>query len=750
MAVMAGLSPGAVFAGYRIDALVGRGGMGVIFRATESRPQRTVALKVVAPEWAADADFRVRFLRESQIAASIEHPHVVPVSRVGEEGGMLFIAMRFIQGRDLAALIAEEGRLDPLRAARVVDQIADALDTAHEQGLVHRDVKPANVLVEHRRRGEHVYLTDFGLTKSLTTNGRLTGTGMVVGTTDYMAPEQFEGGRLDARADVYSLGCMLFELLTGRVPFVREGQAARMYAHLTAPPPTVSDLVPGVSPKFDQIIGRALAKSPDDRYPSAGDLGSAALAAAEGRSVSRPERRVAVGQAAPTEVPGPTAAAPKSIEVPPTGPRHVPVARAPESPTAEPDPIVAEAAASTRGAIAAGGVSAAPTVTPRERSAKRATWPRPVRETPPAGLEGRRLMPAAAAVAIAAAVAVIAVVVLAGGSAATARTARGGPLTVSYRSPWHAASGSVPIAFAFSRGVGTRAPGAGPVSLSSAGVTLTAGTLVRSAVVPGGPPPQIVGRDGHPSGAGAALVAGNPGRRYAWTLTGGHRLVAFVLPTASADLAIVCEAPSSADAALRSCSAMATSARVSGAQLLAPGFDQPLASALRADLSPVASARTRLGGLTGDPFSKRAPQAEHLALVEAGASSSIAKVATPPRYRPLTAALISALRREAAAFTSLASAARRSDRQAYETSTGTAMAAARSLASAADALRAAQLPIPVLGVLKLAGLPPVATNAGSAGSPPTYTGSRDSTPTGGSPSGASTSTGTGGTPGSVG
>jgi len=293
-----GLSRGVEFAGYVIGDVIGRGGMGVIYRASELHPQRPVALKVVAPELAADVDFRARFLREAQIAASIEQPHVVPVLRVGEEDGLLFIAMRLIPGRDLAAVIADDGRLEPERAARIVDQIADALDTAHEQGLVHRDVKPANALVESRRRGEHAYLTDFGLTKSMMLSGGLTSTGVVVGTTNYMPPEQWEGGRLDARVDVYSLGCVLFETLTGRVPYEREGHAARMYAHLTEPPPKVSSLVPAAA-RFDDIILRALAKDPGDRYQSAGNLGYAAVAAAESRPVTRPERSIAIGDAAP-------------------------------------------------------------------------------------------------------------------------------------------------------------------------------------------------------------------------------------------------------------------------------------------------------------------------------------------------------------------------------------------------------------------------------------------------------------------
>ncbi len=262
---------GALFAGYRLEGVVGRGGMGVVYRASEPRPARTVALKVVAPEIAEDPGFRERFLREAQITSSIEHPHVVPVLRVGEEAGRLFIAMRLIRGQDLAAMIRAAGRLDSLVAARLIDQVADALDVAHEQGLVHRDVKPANVLVERHRRGEHAYLTDFGLTKSFGSSGGMTSTGAVVGSTDYMAPEQWKGLRVDARTDVYSLGCVLFEALTGRVPFERDGPHARMYAHVNEPVPTVSSLVPERF-RFNDVVGRAMAKEPAERYASAGDL----------------------------------------------------------------------------------------------------------------------------------------------------------------------------------------------------------------------------------------------------------------------------------------------------------------------------------------------------------------------------------------------------------------------------------------------------------------------------------------------
>jgi hypothetical protein len=311
---MSSLSVGSVFAGYVIEGVAGRGGMGVVYRARQQRPERVVALKVIAPELTGDPGFRERFERESQTAAEIQHPHVIPLFEVGEQDGLLYISTQYVAGTDLAALIATERRLEPVRAARIIDQVADALDTAHERGLVHRDVKPANVLIEPGRRGEHAYLTDFGLTKRTASRGGMTATGMFVGTIDYMAPEQFEGGRLDARVDVYSLGCVLFEALTGQVPYPRDRDPAVMFAHMSQPPPLVSEATPGVPREFDEVVARAMAKQPDERYLSAGDLGRAALAAAEGRSLSRAQRSVARGPAAPTEAKTVSAEAPVDTE----------------------------------------------------------------------------------------------------------------------------------------------------------------------------------------------------------------------------------------------------------------------------------------------------------------------------------------------------------------------------------------------------------------------------------------------------
>src|SRR3954469_154758 len=279
------LRPGEEFAGHRIDGVLGRGGMGVVYRVTDLRLNRAVALKVITPALSADEDFRRRFQRESQLAASVRQENVVTIYQAGESDGLLFVTMELIQGTDLRGMISQRGRIDLASSAAIVTQIAAALDAAHATGLVHRDVKPANVLIADAQP-LHVYLTDFGLTKRTSSQSGLTKTGLFVGTIDYAAPEQIKGWPVDARADVYALGCMLFEMIAGQPPFRRENEYATMYAHTSDPPPPL-----GVSPALDAAVARALAKEPEQRYPSAGDFARAMEAALAGQSApSAPER----------------------------------------------------------------------------------------------------------------------------------------------------------------------------------------------------------------------------------------------------------------------------------------------------------------------------------------------------------------------------------------------------------------------------------------------------------------------------
>lgn len=271
------LAPGAAFAGCEVEQVIGHGDMGVVYRAEELALQRRVALKLIRPEHSGDERFRERFRREAGVAAAIDHPNVIPIFDAGEEKGLLYITMRLVEGTDLRALIASEGKLEPLRAAQIVRQVGAALDAAHARGMLHRDVKPSNVLLG---REDHVYLTDFGLAKPLASSAGLTRAGTVVARAQYVAPEQIMGQPVDARADVYALGCVLFEALTGEPP--RE-----------TPPPSV-----GLAREFDDVVRRAMAQDPDERYQSAGDLGQAALVAAGGLRTARPESVVARGDAA--------------------------------------------------------------------------------------------------------------------------------------------------------------------------------------------------------------------------------------------------------------------------------------------------------------------------------------------------------------------------------------------------------------------------------------------------------------------
>ena len=325
---MGDLAPGTLVAGYRIEALIGRGGMGVVYAARQSGLDRMVALKVIAPELLDDPDVRERFLAEARAAASVDHANVIPVYDAGEADGVAFIAMRYVGGEDLRSLVRARGPLEPDAAAEIVAQAGAALDAIHRAGFVHRDVKPANLLVDEE---QHVYLTDFGLAKAVLTRAGGTRTGQWVGTLDYVAPEQIRGGRIDARADVYALGGVLHFALTGRVPFEREGDEAKLWAQLSAPPPVPSSLRRGLKRAFDGAVARAMAKDPEERYPSAGDLGRAAVAAVRGRAPGEPERMVARGAAAPGAAPTePGLAAEASTRTT----RPVPVARSTRGPRA--------------------------------------------------------------------------------------------------------------------------------------------------------------------------------------------------------------------------------------------------------------------------------------------------------------------------------------------------------------------------------------------------------------------------------
>jgi tRNA A-37 threonylcarbamoyl transferase component Bud32 len=294
---------GERFGPYQVLGVLGNGGMGSVLRAHDGEHERDVALKVLHPQWARDEEYRLRFRREARIAARLNEPHVIPIHRFGEIDGQLFLDMRLVEGETLDSLLRRGGPLDPVRAVDLVGQVARALDAAHAGGLVHRDVKPSNVLLAARADGadltsaaageDFAYLADFGIARAAgeVTGPSLTATGTAIGSLEYMAPERFRAAAPDARSDVYSLACLLYELLTGRRPFPPGDPSALMFAHLNDAPAPPSHVRPGVPPALDDVVLRGMAKDPDQRWQRAGELAGAARAAmaASGVPVPRPD-----------------------------------------------------------------------------------------------------------------------------------------------------------------------------------------------------------------------------------------------------------------------------------------------------------------------------------------------------------------------------------------------------------------------------------------------------------------------------
>ena len=323
---VAALGGGGQIAGYRVEAEIGHGGMATVYRALDVKLGRRVALKILAPRLAEDDSFRQRFIHESRAAAAVDHPHIVPVFEAGESGGVLFIAMRYVGTGDVRTLLERQGRLPVDRAVAICAQVASALDAANGRGLVHRDVKPANMLLAESAEGraDHVYLSDFGLSKHSLAPSGLTATGQFMGTLDYVAPEQIEGRVVDGRADQYALACAVVEMLTGQPPFRRNENIALMWAQLSESPPSLRERRPELPEAIDRVISRALAKSPAERFPTCMDFAAALRAA----SVAEP--------------PGPLGP-PGAVRTPTELARHLP----------QPTPVDPLAAAPGAGALAA-------------------------------------------------------------------------------------------------------------------------------------------------------------------------------------------------------------------------------------------------------------------------------------------------------------------------------------------------------------------------------------------------------------
>jgi serine/threonine-protein kinase len=347
------VNPGDRVGDFHIVRQLGEGGMGAVYLARDERLDRHVALKVIAPRLADDPEFQQRFESEARSAAAIDDPHAVPVFSAGSEGGRLFIAMRFIDGTDLRAVLAESGPLEPDEAVAILTDVASALDAAHAAGFVHRDVKPANILLSERHGKRVAFLTDFGLTKGLQAGGtQLTGTGQWIGTLDYVAPEQMTDGRVDARTDVYALGCVLYEALTGSVPFPGTDMQ-KMWGHVNEPVPASDG-----DERLAAVVAKATAKDPDARFQSAGDLARAAAAAIAGEAAPAAAGSVATGAAATglrdAADPAPHTRTMKAA--PPAGPGERPTATMPSAePPTERRPRAGDRGPGARVAAAIGG-----------------------------------------------------------------------------------------------------------------------------------------------------------------------------------------------------------------------------------------------------------------------------------------------------------------------------------------------------------------------------------------------------------
>jgi serine/threonine protein kinase len=371
---------GSVVGGYRIDELISRGGMGLVYRATNVALNRIYALKVIAPGLADDEQFRERFKREMRIAASLHHPNIVGIHHAGEHDGMLFFVMDYVTGTDLREVLVKHGAIDPARVVDLLDQFASALDAAHGRGLVHRDVKPANILITVKDGEEHAYLTDFGLAKKYDTASGLTAKGAVVGTVDYMSPEQITGTHTDARTDVYALGCVVFQMLTGNVPYERDNSVATLFAHVYEAPPPLEGEISDTHPAFAPVLEKAMAKEPSERYFSAGDFARDAAAALKGMRYTAAPTIVGTGDATPVvEAADPTAPAPADPtappQAPPTAPPQAPPTAPPQAPPTAP-PV--EAGKATELAQASEFIPPAGTDTPPEETGSEVIAPRPL------------------------------------------------------------------------------------------------------------------------------------------------------------------------------------------------------------------------------------------------------------------------------------------------------------------------------------------------------------------------------------
>ena len=640
------LETGTIVAGYRVDGMLGEGGMGAVYRATQLSLNRTVALKVLASELSADETFRERFRREGLLQAAIDHQHIVTVYEAGETEAGLFLAMRLVRGPTLKDEILAE-RLTVERTVRILLAVAEALDAAHEVGLIHRDVKPQNILVGAR---DHAYLADFGLTKVPDESVPLTGTGQFVGTIDYVSPEQLRGEGSDHRSDVYALAGVLYECLSGSVPYARPSEAAVLYAHLSDPPPSLRESRPDLPAELDELIARGMAKDPDDRFASAGEF----------------MRRVAQVLGSPTAetVPAGAVTGDGQATRPAATPGEATMSR--EAVTAAAPTAAAPAGGET---VPAGGAVAAPRV-PAARPAPRA------------------LLAAGAGLVAVAAIAGFMV----GGSGSDssseetefANSASAGGIGLSFPADWERASENAALPGLKLTDQMTLVPvGESGGSLNAGSTTAAGAELLPSGLVARLPDDP----DGEPVRLGeleAYRYTGLRPRGY-----DGARLTVYAVPTTAGVATTACRAPAAAPANfLSDCERIAASLELSGVEPLALGPNDAYARALEKALGTLGEARDSEGAnlRDADTPTEQARAARSLSRAYAAARRALAGAAPGSAERGANADIVSALARLDTEYGQLAGAAEAADSDSYAAASSAIEAAERRLQRSLQAL----------------------------------------------------------------
>lgn len=653
------LSPGDVVGGFRVEDLIGIGGMATVYRAEQISLGRAVALKVLARQFSRDDVFCERFRREGMHAASLEHPNIVPVYDSGEEDGLLYLAMRLVEGHSLAELLGEKG-VTADQTIEILGPIAGALDCAHAAGLIHRDVKPSNILITTQG---HPYLTDFGVAKSSAASG-LTVTGNFVGSVNYASPEQIRGLDISGASDVYALSAVLYHCLSGDVPYPAESEAGVMNAHLHEPPPTLPKL-DGAESEFHTVFARGMAKDPGSRYGHAGDLMNAATLCVGRMSAARRKAIPAFPRGGRTEAP--FAAAPRRVS---------------DRTENVSGPAIDSLTATDRRREPAPEEQAAP---------KRRRLPRP-------SLPRRTVV--VSLVVIVAILAGLAAVTLGEGGSSTgtaAKSVRGGPVEISYEAPL--APGR--------RGAGARVDGLdfrAPVELRGGRETLVAGMLRGGAPVPGGLPPGFAASVVRPTRSPVRLGPTAAVRYAARARRGGAALTLYVVSTVRGDLGVLCSTPAAVTPS-GACTRAARTLRVKGIRTVSPGADPALAKRLSGALGPVQAARAGSSRMLASDRPRRAVGAARIASVDMKAAEALETLPVEPRNRRGVIALAVALRHEGNALNGLAEAAKTRDYGAYAAAAKATAAAGREAARAASGLRQLGFgDVPRLAPVKVAAL----------------------------------------------